>query len=203
MRAFSTIVLVSLLLAAGARAQDCSIPPAYLNQASVVTSNNLWVGFATDKHNYMLGDTARFYLVVKNIGTETFDIWWGTDPMDGVFVLPEGCTDINQPGCIPEEDYPVFSWPWVIYMYSDGTTLLPGQCRVWHDAYWPIATWQGGAEPGTYSVLGGMYKPPYFSIHPHGEFVVPPGGVLLSLTILDPTATRSATWGAIKGFYRE
>ena len=193
--------LLAGMLSSGAMAQDCTIPPSYANQASVVTPNDLWVGFATDRHVYALNDTVRFYLVVKNNGTATFYINWHIDPQDGIFVLPAGCTDLYQPGCFSWDDQ-IFSWPWIIYAYSDGTLLNPGECRVWKSAFWSISTYRGNVpSPGTYNVLGGMYKPPYASGTPYGQFVVPDGGVLLQIRIESEISVDSATWGSIKALF--
>jgi len=194
-------LLAGALLPTAAEAQDCAIPPSYANQASVVTPNDLWVGFATDKYAYTLTDTVRFYLIVKNNGTEVFYINWHIDPQDGIFVLPAGCTEPYQPGCFSWDDQ-IFTWPWIIYGYSDGTRLNPGECRIWKSAYWSISTYRDAPPPGQYNVLGGMLKGPYASGTPYGQFVVPDGGVLLQIVIESEVGAENETWGSIKALFR-
>jgi hypothetical protein len=140
---------------------------------------------------------AEFYLVVENIGTETFSMNWGIDPQNGFFVMPDTCTSINQPGCYTAA---LYYYPTTIYFYSDGTTLEPGECRVWTET-WDILNWGGGPPPlGNYNVLGGMFQADPYS--PPGEFVLPVGGAPLTITIDWAIPANEATWGQVKTLYR-
>jgi hypothetical protein len=189
------LTLFFILVSSTAFAQDpCDIPDTYTNQVTVV-ENDLRVGFATDKASYIPSEVVQFYLVVENVGSQTFSINWGIDPQDGVFVLPTSCTALAYPGCFVDEA--VYYQPTVIYYYSAGTTLEPGECRIWTHVWDPAVY---GAHPaGTYNVLGGMYEA--MPLSPPGAFRVPTGGVLLSLTIESAIPTKNRTWGEIKVLY--
>jgi hypothetical protein len=191
-------VLIPTLTSPALAVNACDIPLNFTNQVTIVESD-MWIGFATDKHDYSFSDTVQFYLVVKNIGTELFYINWGIDPQDGLFVLPLGCTSVQQVGCF---DHAAFYYPGILYYYSAGTTLNPGECRIWTEM-WDIDRSQT-PESGTYTILGGMFEATP-ATEELGQFVVPVGGAQLTVTIGGvATGVRDethSTWGMIKALY--
>ena len=195
-----TFLVISIFFAAPASADTCDIPPQFVNKVTVVL-DTLSVGFATNKELYSPTETVEFYLVVKNIGTQTFHLNWGVDPQDGFFVLPDTCPLVDWPGCL---DDPVFYFPQVIYFYSPGTTLAPGECRVWTES-WDIPKENPVPPPdGIYNAFGGMCKVS-FTNRITAEYVVPADGAMLNLTI-DSTVTgipdHTGTWGRVKALYQ-
>lgn len=157
------------------------------------------IGFATDLEVYPPFGYAQFYLVIENTGTETFYLNWGIDPQNGFFVLPDTCTSVNQPGCY---DVKLYYYPTILYYYSDGTTLEPGECRVWTET-WDILNWGGAPPPlGDYTVLGGMFEPDVTPPYGVGEFVLPVGGAPLTITIDWAIPVDEKTWGQVKTLYR-
>jgi len=190
------LIFVILVWAVPAAAGPCDIPIGYANVV-VVEEADMLISFATDKDIYGPYETALFYLVVENIGTETFYMNWNIDPQDGVFVLPDSCTSVNQTGCYAAA---AFYHPTILYYYSAGTTLEPGECRIWTRT-WDIGTWGGGPPPvGNYRVLGGMFEAD--PVTPPGNFVLPAGGATLSIAIDYAIPTNASTWGQVKSMYR-
>ncbi|MDI6809053.1 MAG: hypothetical protein QME66_08755 [Candidatus Eisenbacteria bacterium] len=180
-----------LLLASNAVAQ-CELPAGFSNSA-VVTEGDLEVTFATDRLTYAPGDIVSFCLIVHNLGTSVFSINWGIDPQDGIFVMPDTCTAVDQGRCFGGN---VFHHPGIVYFYSAGTTLGPGECRAWE------RTWDTGiqsAEYGTYNVLGGMFEACFCQTV--GTFHVLTGGVLLRRIIEGSVSAGESTWGKIKALY--
>lgn len=190
------VVLILSMLAAPAVAGPCDVPAQYANVVTVEESN-MSISFATDKALYGPLETVQFYLVVENIGTETFYMNWSIDPQNGIFVLPNSCLSVNQAGCY---DAAAFYYPTIIYFFSAGTTLEPGECRVWTNS-WDIANWGGGPPPiGTYNVFGGMFQADVDT--PPGNFVLPAEGVMLNLVIDYAIPANDGTWGQVKTLYR-
>lgn len=188
-------VITGIFLAAPAVAGPCDVPVTYANVA-VVEEAGMLISFATDKDVYGPFETVQFYLVVKNIGTETFYMNWSIDPQNGIFVLPNQCNSVNQPGCYASAE---FYHPTVLYYYSAGTTLEPGACRVWTNS-WNVATWGGGPPPvGSYNVLGGMFQAD--PVTPPGQFVLPTGGVKVTIAIDYAIPVGYGTWGHVKSMY--
>ena len=190
------MIFAGIFLAAPAAAGPCDVPITYTNVVTVQESDML-VSFAADKDVYGPFETVQFYLVVKNVGTETFYMNWDIDPQNGVFVLPDECDSVNQPGCYTAA---AFYYPTVLYYYSAGTTLNPGECRIWTNS-WDIGTWGGGPPPvGNYNVLGGMFQAD--PLAPPGEFVLPVGGAVLNVAIDYAIPVSHSTWGHVKTMYR-
>jgi len=190
-RLSNVTVLLLVLLASHAMAQ-CELPAEFSNFA-VVTEGDLEVTLATDRLTYTPGDIVSFYLIVHNLGTSVFSINWGIDPQDGIFVMPDTCTAVDQGDCF---DNNVFYHPQVVYFYSPGTTLDPGECRIW-EREWDTGT--QSPDDGTYNVLGGMIEPCFCPTI--GAFHVPTSGVLLQLTIGGTVPADETTWGGIKALY--
>ena len=190
MRLLVTFCILSLI-GFGAMAQ-CELPAGFAN-FGVVSDGDLNVTFATDKLLYGPGETVQFYFIVENVGPSTFFINWGIDPQDCFFIMPLSCTSVNQ-ACYEAS---VFHHPGLVYFYSSGTTLDPGECRIWARSW---DTNQEPAEAGTYNVLGGMCEPTYDSNVVF--FHVPTSGILLNLTIDGTVPVGEGTWGQIKALYR-
>jgi hypothetical protein len=193
-------LVISIFSASTALAGTCDIPPQFANKVTVVL-DTLSVSFATNKELYSSTETVQFYLVVTNIGEQTFHLNWGSDPQDGFFVLPDTCPGVDWPGCL---DDPVFIFPQVIFYFSTGTTLEPGECRVWTES-WDISVDNPVPPPdGTYNVFGGMCRVS-FSSWIDAEYIVPADGVMLNLKI-ESTVTGvpdyTETWGRLKAIYR-
>jgi hypothetical protein len=195
MKGFLALVGSLILLPTAPLSQPCEIPASYLNQV-VVDEGTLRIHYASDKVSYGPTEVVSLYLVVENIGQETFYLNWGVDPQDGHFILRppyESFADC----CSTEEE----RWantlayhPETIYFFSIGTTLLPGECRTWQRSL-NLAHTENPA-PGTYAVLGGMFQA--FD----GPFVAPSGGATLHITLQAPLSTRVSTWGGVKALYR-
>ncbi len=187
------LVMLGILLLTGYEAMaQCELPTGFANSA-VVNEGDLNVTFATDKVVYAAGETVQFYFIVENVGASTFSINWNIDPQDAIFVMPLSCTSLNQT-CY---DNAVFIHPPIVYFYSAGTTLAPGECRIWARA-WDTAVIPAAA--GTYNVLGGMFEPTFDPAI--GIFHVPSAGILLNLTIEGTVPVEGGTWGKIKAIYR-
>jgi hypothetical protein len=171
---------------------QCELPATFAN-FSVVNENDLKISFATDKTSYVLGETVQFYFIVENVGVSTFSINWGMDPQDCIIVLPLSCTSLTQ-DCY--DDSP-FHHPGFVYFYSSGTTLEPGECRIW------ARSWDTAERPATlatYNVLGGMFEPTFDGTI--GTFHVPTVPILLNITIDDAVPAEGSTWGSIKELFR-
>jgi len=191
--------LACLVLSTAAAAQTCDIPEGFTNQVVVVESDTLVVGFATDRQVYSHADTVNFYLVVQNTGSDECYINWSIDPQNAVFVLPTSCDSVYTPDCYTSAS--VFFYPQAVYFYSSGTTLQPGECRVWQNS-WEIATWgDGPPADGIYNVFGGMFYPIY-GIFPDEGFRVPRGGAALTIEIDSTVPVEEGSWGRIKVLYR-
>jgi hypothetical protein len=191
-------ILAALVLPSAAAGQTCDIPESYANQVVVVESDTLVVGFATDKHVYSPSDTASFYLVVTNAGSDEFFINWSMDPQNAVFVHPTTCDSVYRPDCYASS---IFYYPTFIYFMSSGTRLQPGECRVW-EVSWDIDDWD--EEPpadGIYNVFGGMFRP-FYDIAPDEGFQVPRGGARLTIQIDSAVPVELGSWGRIKALYR-
>ena len=191
MRMLLFAIWISVSVVGSLNAQ-CELSADYANDA-VVIENDLKVTLATTNRVYRPGDVVRFCLIVQNLGPETVHINWGTDPQDGIFVLDSSCESIDQGDCLLNSP---FIHPQVWYFFSTGTTLDPGECRIWEHTW----TTTGLPTPGgNYVVLGGMYEPR--SQRPWGEFHVPTTPVRLELTIDGRVPTENATWSRIKALY--
>ena len=184
--------LAILVLSGSGVMAQCELPANFSN-FDVVYEGDLRVTFATDKPLYVPGETVQFYFIVENVGSTTFSINWGIDPQDGIFVMPLSCTSLNQ-ACYEDA---VFYHPGIVYFYSSGTTLDPGECRIWARSW---DTNQIPAAPGTYNVLAGMCQPTYDANVVF--FHVPTTGILLNLTIDGAVPTDGDTWGKVKALYR-
>ena len=197
------LVLLVCVCVSDVAAQDCEIPATYLNQVTV-TEGDLWIGFASDKTTYALTDTAHFYLVVKNIGTEQYYVNWLVDPPNAIHVLPLGCTEVGSSGCTICDR--IYSWPWILYYYSSGVNLAPGECRVFlggYEAVWPISKFEPIPAPGDYTIVGGLYKPSVVSDDPCGELIAPTTGALLTVTLVNTVSAEPESWGVIKSLFDE
>ena len=190
MRLLAILAILSML-ATGVMAQ-CDLPTGFTN-FDVAYENDLKITFATDKMSYATGETVQFYFIVQNLGTSIFSINWGSDPQDGIFVLPVSCTSLTQT-CF--ENSP-FHHPEIVYYFSGGTTLDPGECRIWERS-WDTSIYP--ATPATYNVLGGMWQPMYDDNV--GLFHVPTTPILLTIAIDSSIPTEKSTWGQIKELYR-
>jgi hypothetical protein len=179
-----------------ASAQDCDLPANYTNRVTVM-EGDMRVAYATDRSLYAPTEVVSFYLVVQNLGTTPFYVNWGIDPQDGHFILRPPFESLEECCTTNEllEQNALWYHPDFVYFYSQGTTLSPGQCRVWQrsiDLDWVTPV------PETYTVLGGMFHSQLF----YGDFVVPTGGARLHITIDNPIPTEDTTWGRVKALYR-
>jgi len=197
---FATVACIAaLMLSSSAMAQTCDVPEEYENQVVVVESDTLVVGFATDKEVYSQLHTVYFYLVVQNIGSDECYMNWSIDPQNAVFVLPTDCDSVYKPDCYVSAS--VFFYPDYVYFASSGTTLQPGECRIWENE-WDIDVWGEGPPPdGIYKVFGGMFHPIY-EMFPDEGFRVPRGGARLTIEIDSTVPVERGTWGRIKSMYR-
>lgn len=192
-----------LLFPAAAIAQSCEVPEGYVNQV-IVDDGTMRVRYATDKASYGPTDDVHLYLVVQNLGETAFYLNDGTDPQDGHFILRPPF-ETWETCCVPfanRESTVLLYHPSVLYFFSMGTTLQPGQCRVWEQTL-PLE-WATDGVPGTYAVLGGMLHHAWdvSSNTYEPELVVPAGGAELHIQITGPVAVENHTWGHVKALYR-
>lgn len=175
--------------------QDCDIPSSYANPV-LVDEGTLRIRYATDKTVYAPTETIHFYLVVQNLGEAPFYINWGVDPQDGHYILRPPYVTLDECCATDEDRWANTLWylPDFWYFFSQGTTLQPGECRVWQRTI--DLNWTENPVPGTYRVLGGMFNAGVY------EFVVPQDGVALDIAIAIPVSTEPTTWGRVKALYR-
>jgi hypothetical protein len=201
------IVLTTIALVCGASptaAEDCLTPPGYANHV-VVEDGDLRIRYATDRFSYGPADNVSFHLVVENIGATTVSINWGIDPQDGHFILRPPFDSLED-CCSTDADLEanvLFYLPNVLYFFSAGTTLAPGQCRVWQRTI--DLEWATNVVPGTYAVLGGMLQLVASAIPGASynmDFIAPSGGAKLTIDITGPVPTAATTWGRVKSLYR-
>lgn len=189
------VAAVLLLFPSTPLAQSCEIPESYANQV-LVDDGTLRVRYATDKASYGLSEVVSLYLVVQNLGSTPFYENWGVDPQDGHLILRPPYESLADCCATDEERWAntVGYYPEIIYFFSMGTTLQPGECRVWQRSI--DLSHAEDVIAGTYAVLGGMFRA--FD----GPFVVPTDGAKLHITLQAPLATRVSTWGNVKALYR-
>lgn len=182
MRAIPLLALVVLLAPMIALAFPCSeyppdpceLPPEFAH-LTVVEEAGIRVTFASTQDEYTQGDTIEFRLKLENVGTEYFCMIFGYSPIDVVYVLPSGCSNIADP-CA--DDSPWFYPGLVYFVPGPGVGLNPGECRVfsysWNTAADP-------AVPGDYVVLSGLFEATFDAAV--GEFRMPSTGVSLPIHI--------------------
>jgi hypothetical protein len=190
-----TAVFTLLLSAASTARADCPPPASHTNIATVL-DGSLRVTLASERYEYVLGESISFLLIFENTGASPVTIQ-NIDmisPFLGTVILPDTCTAIGQPGCF--EASPWFA-PQVIFFFGTSITLNPGQCTSttinWNGLHWL------GQEviPGAYKAFGGAFHSD-LNVEP---FVVhqPAGGVVLPLFIREPGVPAvTTTWGGIK-----
>ncbi len=203
MKAFLVLTALLVFWPEAALTQNCDIPPTYPNQV-VVDDGTMRVRYATDKTVYAPTEVISFYLVVQNLGATTFYMNWGIDPQDGHFILRPPFESWEE-CCATEESFDanvLLYLPTFIYFFSPGTTLAPGQCRVWQRTI--NLNWAPNPPAGVYAVLGGMFHVAFdwAGGQWNQNFVVPAGGAKLHITIGEPVDVEPSTWGRVKALYR-
>lgn len=187
---FLSIFLFVALAPAPAAAQTCDIPAGYSNSTSIQDGDFL-VRFATDKSVYAPGELVQFYLAVKNTGAFQQYFNFGVSPEDAYAVMPDTCASL------PDCDDTIYSYPPIVYYYNSGTTLDPGECRVWAHTS-SAAPFDITMVGMTFNVQGGLYQ-----VAPSEPFwALPAGGLVLSVYVDDSVAVEESTWGAVKARYR-
>ncbi|NNF05492.1 MAG: hypothetical protein HKN21_01905 [Candidatus Eisenbacteria bacterium] len=183
------------------KAISCELPPHFEN-TTIVEESGIRVILATDLEHYSPGSEVTFYLSVTNLGDEVVSFYSPAWPMQMFSVLPGGCTDLYQEGCL---DHVVFMHPEVVYFPGDSVTLDPGECSSWTHQWDGLTQDEDTGEyrvpaEGLYSVIGGLYE---YQGYPNPIlFVAPPGGALLTISLGDVSVgAESASWGHIKSRY--
>jgi len=201
MKAAFVVLLGLLLLPAAAHSQSCTalhsdpcgLPPEFAHATSVEESG-IRVTFASTAANFVLGDTIEFQLVFENIGSEYFCMNSSYQPIDVVFVLPSGCSNVADP-CADDGAwlYPgsVFFAPGV------GVGLNPGECRVFTYAWDTAAV---PAVPGDYNVLSGLFEATFDAAV--GDFRMPSNGLQLALHVGAPVPTGGLSTSVLKARFR-
>jgi len=188
--------LVSLLVGLAISISDpCSVPPGYMNNTSR-TEGDLKFTFAMDEFVYSESDTIRFHYIVENIGQDTFYVNWGIDPMYAFFIYPDSCFTLDQPGCFDEA---IYYYPQIVYYYSEGIHLLPGECKVFSESWDQSKNTDVTPGPGSYRVFGGLWKPDPGPSWP-GSFQLQ-SELALEIVIEDPIETDVQSWGRIKSLH--
>jgi len=189
------IVSVLLLVATGVSAQPCDVPAGYANVA-YVQEGDIRVGFATDKLTYKPGEPIHYYLVVQNLGAAQWSVNWGVDPQNVFFVTEDSYNSIDDPGFW---DNAAYIYPSVIYYFSVGTTLDPGQCRIWDETtLYPIE--YPTPANGQYHVFGGMASVTFTDVATIA-WEMPSTGIMLTINVDSSVAAEETTWGRIKALY--
>lgn len=186
-------VFILLVPAAMTAQADCPPPASHTNVATVV-DGSFRVTLASERYEYVLGESMVFILIFENIGAApaTIENINSISPFRGAVIFPDTCAAIGQPGCF--EASPWFA-PQVIFFFGTSITLNPGQCTS-TTINWNGLHWRGqDVIPGAYKVFGGAFHSGMdpFTIHQ------PAGGVVLPIFIREPGVPAVTTsWGGIK-----
>jgi hypothetical protein len=161
------------------------------------------VTFATDRTQYLPADVIQLYLVVENLGETSVTYTSFAVPQDYFFILRPPYQTWEE--CCADWDWAeevLWYLPQFIYFIPGVITLAPGDCRAFDRAI--DLEWTTDPAPGIYAVLGGLFELRYVggpTVY-DGEFVAPPGGARLDISILGPVVVQPSTWGRIKSLYR-
>jgi hypothetical protein len=188
-------VLIMSLSGSAAAAQDCDIPPSYVNRATVLVSDTLLVSIATDKNVYSPLDTVRVYFQIVNVGEHEFIFETICYPSTSAFILPADCDSLGQPDCeaLPMELE-------VAFCPAPPLGVGPGEC---YNRERSLELSCCGYTPpnGGYGVWSGLFVPCFSGVSPCG-IVFPSGGIRVTMEIDSSVPLRQWSWGRIKTLYR-
>jgi hypothetical protein len=185
------LAIAALVRSAGAQTA-CDPPPTYTNVATL-TEGPFLVTLATERYEYLVGESVSFFLSFENISAAPATITnpSSISPLLGMIVVPDACTSLTEP-CVQSN---VFVSPEAVFFFGTPITVNPGQCvnivRTWN----PI-----DAAPGRYITFGGAQNGggnESFEVHQ------PAGGIQLPILISSqPVLSISSTWSRVKALYR-
>lgn len=188
-------VLIMSLSGSAVAAQDCEIPPSYVNRATVLVSDTVLVSIATDESVYLPLDTVRVYFQIENVGEHEFIFEAPCYPWTTAFILPGDCDSLGQPNC---DALPMPPVPGLCPAMP--LRIEPGECYNWEKSL--DMSCCGYTPPnGEYGVWGGLLIQCHSGVSPCG-IVFPTGGIRVMMEIDSSLALRQASWGRVKSLYR-
>lgn len=188
-------MLIMSLSGSAVAAQDCEIPPSYINRASVLVSDTLLVSIATDRNVYSPLDTVQIHFQIENVGEHEFVFEAMCYPWTSALILPGDCDSLGQPDCeaLPME-------PGSGFCPAMPLRIEPGECYNWEKS---LDMGCCGYTPpnGEYGVWGGLFTPCFLGVSPCG-IVFPPGGIRVTMEIDSSLRMSQMSWGRVKALYK-
>lgn len=172
---------------------QCSLDEEMINTVAI-PDGNLEVLFGSTHSAVQPGDQVGFQLIVTNVGQDPVELWWPVHDPDVLYIQPAAVTNPISP-----ESPPVYHEPTILYFYSGGVTLAPGECLI-HDFSWDTAAHP--CEVGAYRAWSGLVAWLYDVTPPTWEWITPAGGATLDLEMTDDVAAESVSISTIKGLFR-
>lgn len=172
---------------------QCSLDDDMINTVAI-PDGDLDVLFGSTHSIVHPGDQVGFQLIVTNVSQDPVDLWWPVHDPEVLYIQPAA---VSNP--IDLEFPPIYHEPEILYFYSGGLTLAPGECLT-HEFSWD--TIAAPCEAGAYRAWSGLVAWLYDVNPPTWEWITPAGGATLNLEMTGEVAVESVSISRIKGLFQ-